>query len=59
VPPVEDRVEDGRGTSDDVSLAEDEAAAVLMSMATASYSVTRCTTPVGELDIESLIASPD
>jgi hypothetical protein len=59
VPQVEDRVGDGRGTSDDVSLAEDEAAAVLVSMATASYSVTRCTTPVGEVDIESLIASPD
>jgi hypothetical protein len=59
VPAVEDRVGDDGGTSRDVSLAEDEAAAVLVSMATASYGVMRCTTPLGAVDIESLIASPD
>jgi hypothetical protein len=56
---VEDRFGDGGGKTDEVSLAEDEAAAALVSMATSTYGVARCTTPEAELDIGSLIASPD
>jgi hypothetical protein len=51
--------DDGVAKEESVSSAEDEAAAVLVSMATAPYGGVRCATPVREVDIWSLIASPD